>query len=117
MAKAYLLGSCWQCADVLSRLASGPGAESAWALLREAYALAKSIASNKQRMGGVECCIAARLGPGLEPEVCRIYGGIPAGDLCCAVCPDIPPEEEYLEAAGEVVEKGLLARAAALAQA
>lgn len=116
LARAYLLGNCWRCADVLSKLASGPSAESAWVLLREAYALAKAIASSRQRLGDLECCVTARLGSGLEPDVCRIYGGVPIGDLCCAACADVPPEEEYLEAVGEVVERGLLARAVALAQ-
>ena len=117
LARAYLLGSCWRCADILSKLSSGPDAETALVLLREAYSLAKAIASNKQKHEGVECCIAARLRPGLEPEVCSIYGGMPAGELCCVACPDVPQEEEYLEAAREVLEGGLLVRAVSLAQA
>ncbi|MGC9170214.1 MAG: hypothetical protein ACP5HD_05665 [Thermoproteus sp.] len=115
LARAYLIGNCWYCADLLGKLSSGGG--DAVSLLLEAYRLASTISAQRQKIGGIECCLAAPLRQGLEPEVCRIYGGVVASGVCCLECGDLPDEEEYLEAARAVAESGLVGRAAAVAQA
>ncbi|MEL9990365.1 MAG: hypothetical protein QXP98_01565 [Thermoproteus sp.] len=116
LARAYLIGSCWECADILARLSSGPNREGAYALLLEAYRLARSISAQRREVGGLLCCAAAPLRRGLEPEVCEAYGGVVVQSLCCLKCFDLPGEEEYLDAVREVIEMETYGRAAALAQ-
>jgi len=115
-ARAYLLGNCWYCADILARLSSGPGGDAAMSLLLEARRLASAISAQRRRVDGAECCLAPPLGPGLEPEACDVYGGVAVAGFCYLRCGDLPDEGEYLEAARALVESGLVGRAVALAQ-
>lgn len=115
LAAAYLIGRCWRCAEVLDKLSSGRGGR---AEAREAYELARELWLSSVEISGVRCCAAEPLGVALDEYLCRIYGGIPLGRLCCAPCGEMPSGEEVLEVLDEVeAHPDLAVRAAAEAQA